>query len=186
MRAEMGLPPETPEEKAARRAKQEQSREHERVEAEAARQRVEAERAARGREQQEIDTALQAALSAADPMEFQRQAARLSDGFDRLTESQRLALDAKLQGMAERSVIGTPAEITAMNALAEKMGRWKRNEREREKGRAKVFRVVDGRLVESGLAADPASSDAKPAPKPKPAEPPSVVDQFLKLFRRRS
>lgn len=140
-RRAQGLPVPTPEERAERNRQHEvaQAARRERA-AEAERQILERGRAAEAA-RTEAARALETALRAEDPVEFQRAVVAVVPRFDVLTPSQRNALGAKFDGMLTRAVAGTVEELTALNVLSEKLRGWKRSEEERIAGGPQAFRI---------------------------------------------
>jgi len=152
MRKLQGLPPETPEERAKREAKDE---ERDRVAADRAKQARELAETQR-REKQDakarLDRSVELALDAGDVTAFQREAVNIVRVFDNLSATRRNLLWKKMETMQMETLAGTPEEITAMNVLGEKIRRWKSEEKGRFEARARVFQIsIDGTRVEEGF-----------------------------------
>ncbi|OGL95851.1 hypothetical protein A2348_00370 [Candidatus Uhrbacteria bacterium RIFOXYB12_FULL_58_10] len=152
MRKLQGLPPETPEERAKREAKDE---ERDRVAADRAKQARELAETQR-REKQDakarLDRSVELALDAGDVTAFQREAVNIVRVFDNLSATRRNLLWKKMETMQMETLAGTPEEITAMNVLGEKIRRWKSEEKGRFEARARVFQIsIDRTHVEEGF-----------------------------------
>lgn len=159
VREAQGLPPETTEEREARRvrsaASAEKLRLREVAEAEARALRVEELRRAAEAARTETTLAVDAALQAEHVGDFQRAAVHLVPRLRQLSEGQRKALGAKFDTMMMRTGVGgTTAEITAMNVIGEQVRRWRQPAEERQ-----MFRI-------SKKAEEPAEEPKKPVPTP--------------------
>lgn len=126
-----GLPPETPEEREERKIRSAASAEKLRLrsEAEAAAREKSAEDARKKMDEDRaaVTRVLDAVMEAKHVGEFQRAAVDLVPKLNRLTEGQRKALREKFDAMITGTAIGgTVAEITALNAIGEALGRWRR------------------------------------------------------------
>ncbi|NBS41036.1 hypothetical protein EBS80_00045 [bacterium] len=172
LRAQAGLPPETAEEREARKARAIESNRvaTERLAEEARRreaaQAVERDRVAAIRA--ETDRVFVTLLRAESMPDFLRAVVAIVPHTQRLSDTQRVELASKFDAMVSNSAFGTPEELTAMNRLAETIRGWRMGNDKR-----KAYPIVR----------KPASVDAPPVPEPTPVRPPKTVwENVLDLF----
>lgn len=178
VRAILGKPPETGEEREARHQKTADRR---RVAEEGARLAQEAEEARqreRAAEYDRLAASVEAAANATDRSAFQRAAAGIVPRFEWLRPAQLASLEQAIARFGNATVIGTPEEISAMSVLTDKLRQWRRGEEEREAARTRAFRVVDGRIDEVDWNDVGTDSSVPPASAPKP----SFVQSLLAAF----